>query len=256
MNRKVREETALNAGEAYKKGRGFYDNKDYKNAINLFTGAIELDPRSVLAYIYRGNSYDYLARRITGEARDEAFENALNDHNMAVGFGPNALAHERRGVHYRLIYKSYKSRAGTGDFDKAINDLNTAISLDPKSASAYYERGEAYFTYAQKADADDDFTPEAEKKCDMAISDYTKSIELNPQNADCYYKRGLCYDDKMQCDMAIADFTKSIELNTENVDCYYKRALLYDEEKQYDKAISDLKKAMELSAAEYYARYH
>ena len=62
----------------------------------------------------------------------------------------------------------------------ASEDYTNAIELDPKDATNYTARGDAYNNL---------------KKYPEAIADYTKAIELDPKYADNYYLRGNAYGD-------------------------------------------------------------
>ena len=66
--------------------------------------------------------------------------------------------------------------ASTGDIERAIEPYNKAIRLDPQDASAYYNRGTAYYLLDQPK---------------RAFQDFDQAIRLNPDNAKAYTDRGL-----------------------------------------------------------------
>jgi tetratricopeptide (TPR) repeat protein len=74
--------------------------------------------------------------------------------------------------------------------DRVIAEYDRAIALNPKSAKAYFNRGNAYA---------------AKKEYDRAIADYTDAIRLNPKSAITYKNRGLVYQAKGELDRAKAD---------------------------------------------------
>jgi tetratricopeptide (TPR) repeat protein len=63
------------------------------------------------------------------------------------------------------------SDSGKGEHEQAISDYTKAIEINPKSASAYTDRGLAY---------------KRKGEYDLAISDYTKAIEINSKDAVAY----------------------------------------------------------------------
>ncbi len=81
--------------------------------------------------------------------------------------------------------------------DLRIKGCTAIIQLNPKDASAYHSRGEAYSLKGE---------------VDRAISDYNKAIELNPNYAPAYNSRGRAYTSKGDYVHAVADVTKAGEL--------------------------------------------
>lgn len=120
--------------------------KEYKEAINHYTKAIDLKLDLPEAYYNRGNAYNAI----------EALDLAIKDYNVALALNPNDFDYyNNRGNVY----------AKKGDFDKAIKDYDTTIHLNSNYMEAYNNRG---ITYAEKGDFD------------KAIKDYRKAIELDP----------------------------------------------------------------------------
>ena len=84
-----------------------------KEAIEAFSKAIELDPKSSLAYVGRGNAYIKLKN----------YQQAIEDYTKAIEIDPkNAEAYVRRGVAYEDI----------GNSQKANEDRKTAVRLGIK----------------------------------------------------------------------------------------------------------------------------
>lgn len=120
----------------------------------------------------------------------------------------------------------YKSQ-----YDDAIGMYTQAITLQPKNATAYCERGSAYFF---------------QKKDEMALNDYNTAIELDPRYAPAYSWRGNLYSRQNKVDLAIADFNKVIEINPKVPSAYFERGKLYNRQSKGDLAIEDYKKAAQL----------
>jgi len=142
---------ASNAGEvAFEKGKKFFNNREFNNAIEAFTEAINLGCKDMSnAYYYRADEY-----RMTKQ-----YDKAISDCTSAINLNKNnAAAYGTRGESYRM----------KSEYDKAINDCTKAIELNPKSAFAYGARGSAY---------------RMKGNVKQAVSDLNKALELNPGNA-------------------------------------------------------------------------
>ena len=106
------------------------ENREYQEAIEHYTEAIQLDPNNALAYNNRGNAYLSLGQ----------YQRAIQDYDKAIQIDPNyAHAYNMRGgVYYRL-----------GENQRAIQDYDKAIQIDPYYAIAYNNRGYTYEALAQ-----------------------------------------------------------------------------------------------------------
>lgn len=101
------------------------------------------------------------------------------------------------------------------EYSQAIEECTKQIGAgadSAKTATAYINRGKAYYLKGQ---------------LELAIADYTKAIELNPQDAEAHGYRGDAYLEKGQHDQAIRDYTKAIQLNPKYAMVYYKRGFVY-----------------------------
>lgn len=128
--------------------------KQYTNAINSYTAAIDKDPTNAFLYINRS----------TTQSEMIDFISSLDNGLQRISFDSDPAS--------RL--KSNTSR--TYNYDSAIADLNAAAKLMPDYAVIYYNRANLLCLSG--------FMPEA-------IEDYTKAIELNPGFAEAYFNRGL-----------------------------------------------------------------
>ena len=82
-----------------------------------------------------------------------------------------------------------------GDFDLAIEDFTEAINLDGDFASAFLQRGKAYFARQTRLSGEitegfefDSFADSREKtdNDERAIADISQAIKLQPNNATAY----------------------------------------------------------------------
>jgi tetratricopeptide (TPR) repeat protein len=149
----------LTATDWFNKGYAFYESGNYKEALNAYNKAIQLNPQYAGAYNNRGVVY----------SKSGNHQQALNDFNKAIQLNPqDAMAYYNRGLAYD----------GLGNHQQAINDFNKAIQLNPQYAEAYNNRGFAYGRLGNHQ---------------QALNDCNKAIQLNPQYAMAYFNRGLAY---------------------------------------------------------------
>src|SRR5215471_18166673 len=193
-------------------GQTDINNGDYDRAIEAFSDAMRLDPKSALAFTNRGVAYE----------RRGDMDRAIADFSEAIRLDPNyALASSNRGIAY----------ARKGDNDRAIADYNEAIRLDPKNALAFADRGIAY---GKKGDND------------RAIADFNEAIRLDPNHALAFFDRGIAYGKKGDNDRAIADYSEAIRLNSNIAMTFNNRGFLYFKKGDTRRAIADFDEAIRL----------
>jgi tetratricopeptide (TPR) repeat protein len=110
----------------------FYDfhKSQSKKAIEIFSKAIEKDPKS--AYNYDGLGYAYSSLAIYEK---EQFAKAIENYSKAIELDPKySEAYRHRADAYVEIR----------EYQKAINDCSKAIALNPRDASAYHIRSKGY----------------------------------------------------------------------------------------------------------------
>jgi len=148
-NNQEEERRQVRAAAYFARGRTLIEQKDFNQAIDQFTKAIQMDPKDALAYYNRGLAY----------VAQSEYQEAIADYTSALHLNPkNALAYYHRGIAHRHLK----------EFDRAIGDYTRAIRLDPRLAVAYRNRGHAF---AAKGDAD------------RARADYEEAVRLDPSLA-------------------------------------------------------------------------
>ena len=126
-------------------GMAYFEQRDYKKAIEAFDEAIKLDPRDAVAYYNRGVAYNRIGQVDEGGAA--RYQHAIQDFDEAIRLNPQADAYFNRGVVYRNL----------GQFERAIEDFGEAIRLNPQQAEAYYTRGAVYGVIGKSIEAERDF---------------------------------------------------------------------------------------------------
>jgi len=114
--------------------------------------------------------------------------------------------------------------------------------LDPRTATAYINRGNTYFFMAKVDDALDDYEkalriypglPEGyscragvwlmKKDYDRAISDFQRSIKLDPKLIKAHIGIGMALFEKGERDNGLAKFDATAALAPKNAEVYYRR---------------------------------
>jgi tetratricopeptide (TPR) repeat protein len=174
----------LNTG----KGILYAQKKDYPNAEEYFTRAIELDSNNAFAYYNRG-----MARIKMNRIQD-----AANDLVLASRRGLGSTDIKKIDSAAQIIFERGVYALGIGNYDSALLFVDAAITVNPNKSYYYYTRGECYFSK-------NDFKE--------AIKAYSLAIGLPVNYPGAYYKRGLANLQLGKASDAIADFTRTIQYN-------------------------------------------
>jgi len=141
------------------RGISYFEKKEYDSAIADFNNVLKLDPHKVITHYYLGNCYL--------EIRN--YELAQNNYSIAIqnGFSDTSVYINRGLCRYKM-----------GNYNSALEDLTIVIKMDSTSVKAFTYRAQCYF-------AINDY--------DHAIADYKTLIMLDPQNSTNYYNLGCIY---------------------------------------------------------------
>ena len=142
--------------------------------IELFTKALEMNPKLAAAYEKRGFLYYYQGK----------YDKVIQDYLAYLELAP-----EKAGA-YRMLGLAYLKN---GDYKPAIAHFTRAIEMEPRHPAGYAYRGEAY------------------RLCGMdeeAIRDCTTAVELRGDErakSEAYKTRARVYRKMGLIDLAIAD---------------------------------------------------
>ncbi len=200
----------------YAKGQQALKSKNYEEAVEYFTRAVELDPSNYKYYEKRGLTYLYAEK--PGQA--------IDDLTISVDINPkNADAYNNRGLAFSF----------QGDLDQAINDFNRAIDIDPNFGQAYLNRGSIYIQF---------------KNFDAAMKDFNQAAKYEPNNPEVYYNRGRLHYSRENYKKAAGDFSKAIEKGLNLGKVFYNRGNAYFKQKKYKQSIKDYTKALSFDAGD------
>jgi len=184
------------AQEHYIKGDGYFEQKQWDEAIAEYCKSIDFYPKLNMYVLYAKLAGAYYSRGIAYNDKGE-YDKAIDDYNAAGELDPR-FAESPLNIN---LVQAYANRGHTyiekGEYDKAIADCSKAIEIDPSIAMAYTNRGSAYGNKAEY---------------DKAIADFTTAIKIDPKLALAYNNRGIAYKNKGDMGKAAADFQKAKEL--------------------------------------------
>ena len=158
-------------------------SNDWDSAIIAFSDALRENPRSTLAYEYRGCAY-----AIKGD-----FDQAIGDFTKTIELDPsNGRIYCSRGSCFRA----------KGQLESALRDVSEALRLCPTNHIAWEERAYVYIMQGE---------------FESAISDYREALRLDPSSSRAHNNlarlRATCPKAEMRNGKeAVAEATKACEL--------------------------------------------
>jgi tetratricopeptide (TPR) repeat protein len=166
-------------------------NQQFKNALNHFNQACELNPDFSEAYLFRG---------IT--------QIELKDYHSAISDLTRSLelehTHAAKAYYFRGL-----ARAALNDHPGAIKDLNRSIDLET-SYSSFYQRGESYFLIGEFG---------------RGLLDFEVCLRLKPGFAPALLKKGKTLFHIGKYNEAITELSSVIAKLPDNAEAYYYRSL-------------------------------
>ncbi len=175
-------------------GERRYQEKRYREAIDLLTESIDRHPKQPHALLLRAESHMFLGK--TTEAG--------RDYSMIIEMAPES----KEGT------EAYLSRAklyiDAGKYKNATKDLTHVLTSQPDNAEASLYMGDIRYAHGMMKEA---------------IAYYNRGVQSDPNIGALFYKRGLAYFYLNMFDEARSDLTRALELNKENTG--YQKALAY-----------------------------
>ncbi|TQF26554.1 hypothetical protein UNPF46_33145 [Bradyrhizobium sp. UNPF46] len=225
------------------RGNTQLNKRDYDQAIETLSIALDLDPDYVIALNLRGLAYER-------KGQDDL---AMADYNLALQKRPAyGVPYNNRGVIY----------ARRGAMQSAIDDFTQSIKYTPKFLLAWTNRARARTLLKDFDGAIADFA-EAEKidpsapqiasnrcitygmmgKFDRAFADCNGLIERQPKNVYAINNRADVSMMKGDLDAALKDYNTAIQINPNNIRAHSGRGQIYERRKDLAQARADYRAA-------------
>lgn len=187
-----------------------FKERRYEIAIEYFTKAIYLNPKSKNAYINRG----------IAKALLEKYKDAINDFDLSLSIDLNCL----QAYSNRALAKIYLNLN-----NDALSDLNRVIQMDPKNTIVYIHRGLTYIKLQQY---------------EAAIKDYKYVLSHNHNYEEVYENIGLTYFKTGRLEDSIRYTDCALAINSKNANAYNNRGLANYHLGRYNYALSDFNNAL------------
>ena len=206
-----------------KQGDQFFNQKDYRNAINKYAEAIAVVPQFPAAHFWKGYAHYYL----------NEYEQSLTELGMALTQG-----FDKPLEVYRLRwYLNFQLK----NYDAALNDALEGAKLDPNNATFNLAVGDVYRIKESYRDA---------------VTYYKKVTQQDPNNADVYYFLAFSYANLGEFENQGLAAIEAVKRNTKYVgECYFYIADALSRAKKFDEAIEFYEKTINVKP-EIYASYN
>ncbi|MGK7893918.1 MAG: tetratricopeptide repeat protein [Xenococcus sp. (in: cyanobacteria)] len=208
--------TALPAANSadYQASQGnFYAQKrQWREAIQHYQKAIELNPKLVPAY-------RNLARILTQIGKIE----------QATSYWLKAVELDATGLQASEYFQLGKTLASQGRIAEAITCHRRAIQLQPTLIDAYLNLGQLL----SKAGAND-----------KALQCYQQGIKHNPQNYQLYFNLGLCFTQQSNWEPAINCYKQALQIKSDYWEALHNLGGALSHQKLWPEAINVYRRAI------------
>ncbi len=165
----------------YKQASALEAQGQYQQALQVYTNAINYNPRVWNLYFFRGFVFFNMGMLV----------DAGKDFEAAGTLNPNeAACYMARGMAFN----------GVGDYQSAMRDMNTAIAKSPREGKYYFQRGYLYSVINNPAAALDDLS----KAASLRTTNYERAYD--------YAARSVVYARNSQYDMVEPEVSKALEI--------------------------------------------
>jgi tetratricopeptide (TPR) repeat protein len=189
----------LKANHYFSNANQAFSEQKYRDAIENYEKALELNPNLVQAYRFLGESYKAVySPGVDTERNNERAEQALNALKKAYEISPDneAIIHSLADMYDKLR-----------NFEKSEELFLKVLEMNPTDMSNYYVVAEFYKKYAGNQDQKEEgekAESEGKTSFEKAEEMYLRRIELEPINP-----QGYAY---------IAQFYEDLELSVARID--------------------------------------
>ena len=276
----------MTTSDMYAHGMELFGEKQYEDAIRVFTAVVTEDCENFEAYQARGQCHMELHN----------YSKAITDLRRAAELHPGATKDQQRAVahYYTHLYAKLELEASSrsplapaglealtldawkfynralsayylSQFEISIADFSIVLELAPTFAAGFRCRGTAFLHLGRFDKAIEDLLESSRlERCpttfynlglaygnisqfESAVKYFTQSIALNPNDSASFSNRGISYKSLAQFENAIADFSTALTLNPESASSYDHRAQCHFELQAYAAALEDYTKSLQIA---------
>lgn len=213
-------------------GKSLYMQRQYEQAIAVFTKLIQTNSANGEAYYQRGLCFNAVGQ----------IENAVKDMQLATIHNPNTSEAQQEAFQYvqkhiqREVEKPQISKVDElrmiaeqnfmfMRFDEAEKVFQEVLKMDPKQDSVYFQLGILYL--------------DRDKDSNKALLNFDEAIKLNATNAHYYLQRATTLSFVGKCELALNDYDQALILKPNDEHVYDGRASCYEKLGEFEKAQND-----------------
>eukprot|EP00667_Euglena_gracilis_P016765 EG_transcript_17578 len=234
------------SAEFKNKGNDFFKAGKYREAVEWYSKAINVDADNETLYSNRAASYS-----------------ALNQH-------PEALADAEKCVQLKPSWVKGHFRKGIalckmGRYDEAVEAYAKSLQIEPDNKDIQAKYNEARALQKKEAESKSPSRVTDPQECkkigntffkegnyETASGWYSRAIELTERNPNedtalYYINRAACQAQTHNYKSVVADCTSAIAINPKLAKAYLRRALAHEGLEKWQKAADDYKTVMELA---------
>ena len=221
------------------------------------TEAIRIAPNNASLYVMRGRALcrrrDYrgavedLDRAVAIEPADPGIRTVRGEIHLAAGDAERAIADGEEVVRRHPEHVRAQLLIGEAtlrlkhDLARAAEIFGSAIARDPKSARAWFSRGDAYLQTEQNA---------------QSMQDLDKALELDPKCAEAFSLRGDLHLVQGEYAEAVADYRRAVALEPSRAQFHCDLVVALNRSEDFVGAIRSLHAAARLAPTMARARYY
>jgi tetratricopeptide (TPR) repeat protein len=230
------------------KGNDAFKAKNYKEAIEWYTKAIDLDPTSEASgAIYSNRSASW--------AGLNDFNKALSDAESCIRVRPNWLkGYFRKGVALeamgrldeaqKAFQEALKQETGNEEVQQRLTSINTRIrERNEKSTPASVKSAEEAKVIGNSLFG--------QGKYEQAAAFYSRAIDLSQGNsgekANYFANRAACHQQTHSYKAVIQDCNEALKIDANHVKALFRRAIAYEGLEKWQAALDDYNLVQRLS---------
>ena len=197
-------------------GRKHLLAEEHKEAQEVYSRAIQLDPERSLAHVGQALAFRAIKQ----------YDRAIEAANQAIGSGPP----DDKDVPALVIRGT--ARHAQKQYEQAKADFEKAIEFAPRDAPAHAELGRVY------VDLKDEL---------RARFHFSKALDADPKDHQTYVARGKLYRQSGDLAKAARDFEKAVGLKEDSAAYHFLLGQARFDNREYDLAIEAADRAIELN---------
>ena len=271
-----------NATELADKGKAFFDQGKYDEAIQACEEAITINSTFSLPWYLKGLSFHAQGKY---DEAIQAYDEAIRiDYKYAPAWNSKGRTLINQGKYDDAIQAYDKAIAlnstfswpwfnkgfaldAQGKYREAIQAYNEGIKLDPNDAQAWNGKGLAFSHQGKYDDAilayekaialnstltwpwfNKGLALATQGKYDEAIQSYDEAIRIDPKYSDAWNSKGLALQEQGKYDEAIRAYDEAIKLDPNNAQAVNSKGIALQAQGKYDEAIHAYDEAIVLNS--------